>query len=202
MMRSNANTARSVHHTVGYLARDRKKTVVAIALVAIMGIMWFRVLTGRKPRSAAAAQPSQQAATLQTPPVKVSFLDLPTIPGRNDCINHDFFTVPNWKRFHKNTQVVVPSTDPEVQPIVPDQNQEVIAKVAERLHLEAVLLTDRYPKAFINNDFYIVGGTISLREGKATYVFEVVRIEVDAVLVRCREYQLTLKVAQSNDVKD
>lgn len=201
MMHDKANTTRSVHRTVDYLTRDRKRTVLAIAMVAVMAVMWIRVLTGRKPQSAAASNPTLPAETQEETPVQMCFQDLPIIPGRNDCINWDFFTVQDWKRFRKNSQVVVTSTDTEVHAVVPDQIQEVVAKVAERLNLEAVLLTKEKPRVFVNNDFFFVGDTISLKEGTDTYAFEVVRIEADAVLVRCRERQLKLKVAQSNDVE-
>ncbi|MHC4520402.1 MAG: hypothetical protein ACYTAS_17585 [Planctomycetota bacterium] len=174
--------------------------MLAIAMVAVMAVMWFRVLIGRKPQSAAASNPALPAETQEKTPVQVCFQELPIIPGRNDCINRDFFAVQDWKRFRKNSHVVVTSTDTEVHAVVPDQIQEVVAKVAERLNLEAVLLTGEKPRAFVNNVFFFVGDTITLKEGTDTYEFEVVRIEADAVLVRCRERQLTLKVAQSNDV--
>jgi hypothetical protein len=77
----------------------------------------------------------------------------------------------------------------------------VIARVAQRLKLEAVLESGK-PQIFANNKLLYVGDTLALKNGTDTYVFEVVQIEADSVLVRCREQELTLKLAQSTDVND
>jgi len=184
---------------MGYLAQDRKKTVAAVALVAVMALMWFRVLLGRRPESADASQRQEQAATQDDRSLSVRFHDLPIISGRNDRINRDFFAVQDWKRFRKSSHVVIANTNAKV-PVATDRTQEAVARVAERLNLEAVLLTED-PQVFVNNQLMRVGETLSVEEGTETYDFEVVRIEADSVLVRCRERQLTLKVAQSNDLK-
>ena len=83
--------------------------------------------------------------------------------------------------------------------MTPDRTQEVIIRVAQKLKLEAVLWSEN-PQIFANDQFWQVGDTIKLKEGTDSYEFEVVRIEADSVLVRCRERELTLKLAQSNDV--
>lgn len=199
MMPNKMNSVRSANRAVSYLAADRKKTVVAIALVAIMAIMWLRVLTGRKPQSVAASESLQNAQEQNKAAVEVRFHDLPIIPGRNDRIDRNFFTVQDWDGFPRDSNKDTAGTDPEV-PVVPsDRTREVVARVAQRLKLEAVLLTEN-PQAFVNDRFVHVGETLELRDGTDTYVFEVVRIEADSVLVRCKERQLTLRLAQSNDV--
>jgi hypothetical protein len=185
---------------MGYLAQDRKKTVAAVALVAVMAFMWFRVLLGRKPESADASQKQKQAATGDDQALSVRFHDLPIIPGRNDCISRDFFAVQDWKRFRKGSHVVIATTNAKVPVATPDRTQEAVARVAERLNLEAVLLTED-PQVFVNNQLMRVGDTLNVEEGAETYNFEIVRIEADSVLVRCRERQLTLKVAQANEAK-
>jgi len=181
------------------MAADRKKTVAALALVAIMAVMWFRVLTGRKPGSAHAAPDSQQTQGQERPQIDVRFLELPHIPGRNDCIGRNFFAVHHWDGFPTNSDRESTGTDPEVHAVTTDPTQEVVAQVAQRLTVEAVLWSE-HPKAFINDQLFQAGDTLSLKDGAESYVFEVVQIEADAVLVRCRERQVTLKLAQLNDV--
>ena len=56
------------------------------------------------------------------------------------------------------------------------------------------------PRVSINDQLLRAGETLKLKDGTDTYEFEVVQIEADSVLVRCRERDLTLKLAQSNDV--
>lgn len=199
MMRKRINTSRSANRAMSYLVADGKKTVVAVGLVAIMAMMWFRVLTGRKPQSAAATQPSEQTQKENTASVNLRFHDLPTIPGRNDRIDRNFFAVENWDLFSRDVRRHTSSTGSEVHVVAPNRTQEVIVKVAQRIRLEAVLWSDN-PQIFANDQLYRVGDTLELKDGTDTYVFEVVQIEADSVLVRCREQQLTLMLAQSNDV--
>lgn len=199
-MRNRIRTAHSANRAVNYLAAGGKKTVLAIGLVAIMAIMWFRVLTGRGPQSAT-AKPPQDIQQLDGTPVQVSFHSLPVIPGRNDRIQRNFFTVADWNGFSRETNSETTSMDSEVHVATPDRIREVIARVAQRLKLEAVLWSED-PQIFINDTLLKVGGTLSLKDGADTYVFEVVRIEADTVLVRCRERELALKLAQSNDVNN
>ena len=85
-MHKKKRTVRSTNRTLNYLAAGGKKTVLAIGLVAIMAIMWFRVLTGGKPQSAAASDPLRNAQEQDQSPVQVRFYNLPIIPGRNDRI--------------------------------------------------------------------------------------------------------------------
>ena len=199
-MHDSANKVRSVHRTVGYLAQDRKKTVAAIALIAIMAVMWSRVLLGRKPESADASASRNKAATQEDYHAAIRFQELPIIPGRNDRINRDFFAVEDWKRFRKSSHVVIAGGDARTPVVSSDRTREAVARVAERLNLEAVLLT-KNPQVFVNNQLMNEGDTLSVEEGAETYDFEIVHIEADSVLVRCRERQLTLQVAQSNDGK-
>ncbi|UCD50477.1 MAG: hypothetical protein JSW27_23495 [Phycisphaerales bacterium] len=201
MMRRQIHRSRSSNGGTGYLAAGRKKTVLATGLVTIMAIMWFRVLTGRKPESAAAAKPPETPQKKTGAVAKFRFHDLPIIPGRNDRINRNFFAVENWTGFSEESSKHSASTGSEVQIVTPNRTQEVIVKVAQKLKLAAVLWSEN-PQIFANDQLLRVGDTLELKEGTDTYVFEVIQIEADSVLVRCREQELTLKLAQSNDVND
>jgi len=198
-MHRTSRTIRSHKRPARYLAGGNKKTVLAAGLVVIMAIMWFRVLTGRKPNPAAASDPMLNAPQQKEPAVTVRFHPLPIIPGRNDRIDRDFFAASDWSGFAKNTRGTGTGTDPEVPVVTPDRTREVITKVAQKLKLEAVLWSEN-PQIFVNDQLLVVGGTIKLTEGTETYEFEVVRIEADSVFVRCRERELALNLAQSNDV--
>ena len=186
---------------MNYMAADRKKTVMAVVLVAIMGVMWFRVLTQRKPGAAGAATDDALTQGQSEPQINVRFHELPYIPGRNDRIGRDFFSVREWDGFPGDSDQESTSTDPEVHVTTTDPTQEVVARVAQGLTVEAVLWSED-PKAFINDQLFQVGDSITLEDSAESYEFEVVRIEANAVLVRCRERQLTLKLAQSNDVNN
>ena len=198
MVRNRIRTIHSANRAANYLAAGGKKTVLAFGLVAIMAVMWFRVLTGGGPQSVA-AKPPLDVQQLDGTLVQVRFRSLPVVPGRNDRIERNFFTVEDWNGFSRDANNETTSTDSEVHVATPDRIGEVIAQVAQRLKLKAVLWSEN-PQVFVNDTLLKVGETLSLKDGTDTYVFEVVRIEADTVFVRCRERELALKLAQSNDV--
>jgi hypothetical protein len=173
-----------------------KKVGAAAALAVVMGIMWVRVLVGSKPHAAAAvtAPSTASAAAVASPsPVKVRYLDLPVISGRNDTIAYDFFAGRDWDGFPRNTGPAKTSPEPEVVPAPVDRTRENVDKAAENLHLHATLL-DGSHQAFINDELLKVGDTLPVHEGGDLYLFEVKRIDDDSVLVECRGQQVTLKM--------
>ncbi len=181
---------------------ERKKSVLAVALVAVMAIMWVRLLTGQKPKPAGATvSPPQETASENKPQVKVRFIELPKIQGRNDCINRDFFSVETMTGFRRDLAAQSAGTDTEVRSSTSEQTQEVVAKVAQRLRLEAVLWSE-HPKAFVNDQLLQVGDTLPVRDSTSTYTFEVLRIQEDSVLVGCNGKQLTLRLAQSREANN
>jgi len=177
-----------------------KKTVVACALVSIMLFMWVRVLTGHRPAAADAVSPSRPAATLAgTGPAKVTFVELPKMPGRHDSIARDFFAAPDGSFIRRNTADRNTGTEKEV-PIVSSYSvQEVVQRVARKLKLEAVLWSES-PRAFLNDQLLSVGSKLTVKDGSASYEFEVLQINMDSVLVGCEDMHLTLKLAQGLEV--
>lgn len=191
----------SAAQIVSYLVRDGKKTGIAIALVAVMGVMWLRVLTGHKPRSAEARSRSTQ--TQEEPPQKttsVRFVELPVEVGRNDRIHRDFFTTQDWSRFSGGSKSQGTGSGTEVQTVASNRKEEVITRLAKTLRLEAVVLLSEDPQAVVNDRRVRIGATFALKDGDEVYVFEVVQIEEDAVLVECQDRQFSLKLSHSTDV--
>jgi len=178
-----------------------RKNVIAAALMIVMGIMWARVLTGRKPKSSTAKPATTQTQAVQDrPALNVSFIELPVVAGRNDRVHRDFFTVHDWKAFSKVSTSQAATMDSEVPVVTSNWDQEVVARVAQRFRLEAVLP----PNAMINDRLVKVGSSIRVKDGADTYVFEVVQVDEDSVVVARDGHRLTLKLdtAQSNDVSN
>jgi hypothetical protein len=176
-----------------------KKSAVACALIVIMLFMWIRVYLGQRPAPAAASPaPAPTPAVVRRLPREVKLLELPKSPGRHDFLPRDFFTMKNPSDFRpqagRNT-----GTDQEVPVVSPNETQEVIARIAKTLKLEAVLRSER-PQVFINDRLLNVGDRLTVKEGAAFYEFEVLRIDVESVLVQCRGIQLTLQLAQYLEV--
>jgi len=185
---------------VDRLTGDGKKTAVAVGLLALMAFMWVRVLLGHRP-DAAGASPESSAERSQPARnvVKARFIELPEVPGRNDSIASDFFTVHDRARFQKETPRTT-GTATEVQTTAEDRAQEVIRRISQRLRVEAVLRSDN-PQAFVNDQLVKAGDVLTIKEGADSFAFEVLKIHDDAVLVECNGIRLTLKLAQSLEVR-
>lgn len=196
--KSNLRPARAI---LDHLAVNGKKTVLALALIVFMGLMWIRVLTGQKPGSAGAApEPTLNERAGPETLAKVQFIELPKLPGRNDSIYGDFFAIQDRAHFRPNDMRNT-GTETEVRVTSPGHAQEVIRRIAERLKLEAVLWSEN-PQVFVNDRLLKVGDTLPVKEGAKTLNFEVLRINENSVLVGCDGTQLTLKLAQFVEVNE
>ena len=185
---------------IGQLAAEKKKAVAASCLVAVMAVMWVRVLTKQTPEAAEAAITTEQANADSSPDQKlnVSFIELPQVEGRNDVITRDFFASSDWRHFEggkeKNLAVIE-----EVNIVSKNGNEEVIRKVAEKLKLEAIVVLSNKPRAFINNKVISVGDKVLIRDGIDTYECEVIEIKENMVVIKCKEAEVTLKLTQVSD---
>ncbi len=178
--------------------RDGKRTVLAVSLLVVMAIMWIRVLVGHKPGSAAAAvERKETTAAVTNAPAgsRITMVPLPRIPGRNDVIDRDCFSIRDRAAFRQIPAAPETGTDPEVPSETTNHDQEVIQQVAETLKLEAVVRRDGPPRAFVNDRMLKVGDRFAVERGAACLEFEVLRIDENAVLVECNNVQLTLKLS-------
>ena len=128
--------------------------------------------------------------------MKVSFVELPQVEGRNDLITRDFFASNNWQTFigdsgHKSVSVE------DINIISKDNDQEVITRVAENLKLEAIVSGEN-PMAFINDKVMRAGDKLFVSDGIDTYECEVVEIKENTVVMKCRESQIILKMTKVN----
>ena len=184
----------------GQLAAEKKKAVTASCLVVVMAFMWVRVLTKEAPEAAEGALVAEQlnAEGASNQELKISFVELPKVVGRNDVITRDFFASDGWRHFDggqgRNLAVIE-----EVNIISKDGNEEVIRKVAKKLKLEAIVLSTN-PRAYINNKVMSVGDRVLIVEGVDTYECEIVAIEENTVIMKCREAEITLRIQQVSTI--
>jgi hypothetical protein len=166
MKRNATNALSSASRIASHVIRGGKKTGIAIALVAIMAVMWVRVLTGQKPKSAEAKPKSAQRTNepKKKEPV-VRLIDLPVEPGRNDRIHRDFFTTQDWSHFSSGSKSPSTGPDTEVQTAASNRTEEVINRLAKTLKLEAVVFGSEDPQAIVNDRRIRVGGTFTLNDG-------------------------------------
>jgi hypothetical protein len=197
------NTVNGANRLVGRLAAEKKKTVTALCLIALMVFMWARVLGKKIPVTAAASQRKEnvdQDVLGSNMELKISFIELPKIPGRNDVLTRDFFAANGWRNFIRHEKN---PGNKEVSVFSKDGNEEVVRRVAERLKLEAIAIgSDRNPQAFINGKLLSVGDKLFVRHGANKYECEVVGIEENVVVIKCGEAEITLKLTKVIEVTD
>ncbi len=194
MTPNSRNDNTGVSKMLNRLAEDKKKSVMALCLIAVMTVMWFRVLTRKTPDGAEAAPVTDQTSTEDVPreEYRVSFVELPKVAGRNDVIGRDFFASNGWRHF-VDGQGRKPGGIEKVSIVSTNGNEEVIRRVAEKLNLEATIVGGT-PWAFINGQPLNIGGKLPISDGADTYVCEVIDIKDNAVAIKCREAEIRLSI--------
>jgi len=176
------------------LAAEKKKSVMALCLIALMTVLWVRVLTSKSPQSAEAA-PVANGLSLEEKSgskLQITYRELPKVAGRHDVISRDFFASNGWRDFVGGKGRNLASIE-EVNIISRDVSEEVIRKVAEKLKLGAVMLSNT-PLAFINDKVRKIGDTVLINDGVDKYECEVVEIRENTVVMKCREAEIKLKL--------
>ena len=189
-MRNSGSGANSVFSRLG---AEKKKTVMALCLIAVMVFMWTRMLGKKTPRSAKAA-PAATGTNLageSNLEPKISFIELPTVAGRNDVLTRDFFAVNDWQNFITDGEGKNLTDIEEANDI--SGKEEVVRRITEKLNLEAIALNEN-PQAFINYELLSAGDKLQVRDGDNTYECEVVGIEENKVSIRCCEVQIELEL--------
>ena len=174
-------------------AAEKKKTVIAVCLIIVMVFMWVRVIGRKGPQSAKAADVAEGTDGQMNSELKISFIELPKVTGRNDVLTRDFFTVGDWWDFVRDKGN---SSGAEAVSIVSgDGSEETIKRAAAKLKLEAIVMGE-YPQAFINDKLLSAGDKLPVRDGVETYECEVTKIEGNTVLIRCGGAEVTLRLTQ------
>jgi len=195
-MRQNARN--SGNRLFNLLAAEKKKAVLALCLITLMAFMWVRAFTRAAPKAVEAGLMAEQmdVETQLEPELKISFIELPQVAGRNDVIIRDYFASDGWQDFVDGQGRRSVSVE-EVNIVSKDGDQEVIGKVAEKLKLEAIVSSES-PLTFINDKILRVGDKLLVGDGTDKYECEVVEIKENTVVIRCREARITLKLTQVN----
>jgi len=179
----NSGPLRRIGGLMSWLTAQKKRTAIAACMVLVMAFMWVKVLTPNVPDSAAAAVVDDAVGRSESQ-LKITYVELPVVEGRNDTLVRDFFTV--GKGFLQAGAVV--------DVIAGGGSEKVIRRIAEKLKLEAIVFGEN-PQAFINDELVSEGDKLLVREETTEYELTVVKIEQSTVFMRCGEAKITLKLA-------
>ena len=168
-----------------------------MCLIAVMVLMWIRVLSKKGPETAQAVVKGEQVNAVEksNPALNISFVELPKLTGRNDVITRDFFISDGWRHFIEGQRRRGGMR--EVNVFSTNGNEEIIKKVAQKLKLEAIMVGEN-SRAYINGKTVKVGDKINLSEGVEKYECNVAAIEENAVVIKCREAEITMKLMQES----
>ncbi len=189
------NSSTGARKVLERLTEEKKKSVTALCLIAVMAFMWIRALTKKTPQGAEAVPVTEQSSTENSPNEKyrVSFVELPKVAGRNDVIVRDFFASDDWQHFIDG-QERKPDGIEQVSVVSTNGNEEVIKTVAEKkLKLGAIMLSAE-SLVLINDKELSMGDKVLVRDGTDMYEFELVEIEENTVVLTCGEAEITLKL--------
>lgn len=197
MRRNVRNNSKGAKGLINQLAAERKKAVMALCLIGVMVFMWIRVLSKKAPETAGAEVAAGPVGTEEPskPELKISFIELPKVAGRHDAIARDFFASENWRHFIERQQKR--NGLEEINLLSSDGNEEVIKRLAEKLKLEAVMVSED-PRAYVNGETIKVGSKMFIGDGIDKYECEVVAIEENTVVLKCKEAEITLKLEQES----
>ncbi len=194
MRRNIGNSSSGANRLLSHLAAEKKKTMLAVSLIALMAFMWVRVFVKKTPAAEGAVVSGQtDQANSSNPTLKISFIELPEVVGRNDVITRNFFASNGWHNFNGHGKNVVRIEEVNVVP--GDVMEKVIKKVVQKLKLEAIWIGEN-PKAYINDKVLSVEDTLLVSDGVDKYECEIVAIEDNTVVIRCGKAEVKLKLTQ------
>ncbi len=194
MRRNIGKSSNGAKRIINHLAAEKKKTMLAVCLVLLMAFMWVRVFFRKTTAVEGAVVSGQtQEENSSNPVLKVSFIELPEVVGRNDVITRNFFASNGWKSFNGREKNVV--SIEEVNVVPGDVMEKVIKKVVQKLKLEAIWIGEN-PRAYINDKVHSIGDTLFVSEGADKYECEVVAIEDNTVVIRCGNAEVKLKLTK------
>lgn len=200
MKRNSTNYGGTGGRVFARLAAEKKKLVVALVLVSLMAVMWVRVLLRKGPENAAAGTQQVTIDTTQPdrqPKLKLSFIELPRIQGRNDSLGRDFFVSNRWQDFIRDRNSGVS----DVSVVSKQGDAEVARRVAAKLRLQAIWLGEN-PQVVINDRPLSRADRFIVKEGSSTYECEVVSIEENKVVINCGQAQIELRLSSATGVHD
>jgi hypothetical protein len=181
------------------------KIILAVALIAVMGFLWIRMfLRHGKPAAASGKSPVPKAAQAAgakstAPPVRLSYAPLTIVPGRQDRLARDLFSVPDKAVFPWQQKVLpVPQAEkPGADTPPEDPWEKLIRPLVERMVVDAIGTDPKgTAQAFIQDRFLSVGDVLPLKQGQTLYELKVKQIHSNAVVLGWQDHEVTLRMSE------
>lgn len=168
------------------LATEKKKIVIVSLLLVVMAVMWGKMLKGKAPAKANAVTVSK---VTESAPVKLQYVDLEMVEGRNDIIARDIFSSKDFKGF-SNTNIsgenIVSSSD---------TNNDAIQVAVSQIKLIAIL-SGGEKEAVINDSLVKAGESFKIESAGSIYEFKVKTIFENKIVLGCNEIEVTVNIEE------
>ena len=186
---------------VGQLTADKKKTVLAVGLIVVMIFMWIKAFGGKSPTAAGAKPITNNSVSQQGhSEMKITFVQLPKVEGRNDVLTRDFFAVDSWRNLIADKEGTGSNVTTEGNVVLGDE-EEFVKEITRNLKLQAIGF-GQIPTAFINDRSLKVADELLIRGKDSTYRCRIDAIEQNKVFIRVGDTQITLTLKQSDEAAD
>jgi len=196
-MNQNVESENGVNAFLGKVAGEKKKAGIALCLIAIMAVMWVRVLSRKGPESSEAS-PEIEVAEVNSDldsVINVTYVDLPEVSGRTDMISRDFFATAGWEDYWSNDGAGTVLDVQDVSGAQTKRTKQIVDIMRAHVQLEVIDIGQKH-QAFINGKLMSKGDKLVISDGNEMYECEVVEIEKNAVLIRCKDAEIVLKLIE------
>jgi hypothetical protein len=178
------------------------KIILAVVLIGVMGFLWIRVFLRGKPAAASAkpatSKASQTAAAVKSAPaVRLSYVPLAVVPGRQDRLARDLFSVPDSAVFPWQQKAVPQAEQPNAVTPIEDPWDKQIRPFMERIVVDAIGTDPKgTAQAFIQDRFLSIGDVLSLKQGQQQYELKVKEIHSNSVVLEWQDHAVILRMSE------
>ena len=185
----------------GKMTAEKKKAVIALALILIMASLWVKnVMKKNSIRDAQALLMAQQNTEVPKEP-KFSYARLPQIQGRHDVLTRNVFVLNRWKGFRREGDLGNDYWTAQALTNGQGQGLNSIERVVKEMSLGAIVLGAE-PRAFIEGKMVSAGQKFTFKYNHQPYEFKVLKIYNDKVELECEGTIVVKKIKQPQTEDD
>ena len=189
---------------LGGFGADRKKMIIAAALISLMIFMWARVILSSKAGNNASAAGAETQAAIENAQqqnaeeINIDYIELPVVSGRNDKLSRNFFDADNFTAFPLDPDgSYVPGSGSRNNGDSQDQNRN-IDQIVQTIKVDAIIVGDESGKGevFIAERLLSNGSTFDVNHKGRIYEFEVMEVFESKVVLKWKDVTVTIKMSQ------
>ena len=191
---------------LGGFGADRKKIIIAAALISLMIFMWVRVILSSKAGNNASAAGAQTQAAIENAQqqtveeIKIDYIELPVVSGRNDKLSRNFFDADSFSAFPLDPDGgYVPGSGSQGNGVSHDQNRN-IDQIVQTIKVDAIIVGNESGKGevFIAERLLSNGSTFDVDYKGRIYEFEVMEVFESKVVLKWKDVTVTIEMSQDD----